>query len=89
MITAMKSRVFVVILILGLLGWLGLFGIQWQFGLGRFADNPQRFQLYPGQRVIVGGGRAVMGYIASRKREVLLELRCAEETARLVAAWSR
>ena len=72
-------RIFVLILVLGFLGWLGLVLIERQFRLGRFAENPQHVELLPGRRAIVGGGRAVLGFVGPEKKEVKLEIGCAEE----------
>lgn len=80
---AMEKRLVVVLLLLGLAGWLGLVAIQWQFGLGRFAKSPQEVVLRPGGRAIVGGGRAVLGFVAESGAKVTIEVRCAAETARV------
>jgi len=82
----MRTRIFAIILILGALGWLLLVGIERQFGIGRYAKSPQQLTLLPGRRVIVGGGRAVVGFAALEKRRVTLEVRCAEGGSRLELA---
>lgn len=79
----MKTRIFAVVVILGVIGWLFLLGIQRQFGIGRFAKNPQHVTLLPGQRAIVGGGRALVGFAVLEKRRVTLEVRCADDKTRL------
>lgn len=79
----MGNRILALILALGLFGWLGLMVMQWQFGVGRFATSPQKLLLQPGRRVIVGGGRAVLGLMANRSKEVTIELRCADAETRL------
>ncbi len=78
----MKSRVFILILILGLLGWLGLFVIQRQFKLGNFAQNPQELSLRPGRQAMVAGGRAVLGFVTPEKKKnkgIEIQIRCAAQ----------
>lgn len=85
-IASMEKRIVVAILVLGLLGWLGLIAIEWQFGLGRFASSPQEIVLAPGSRAIVGGGRAVLGFVAQKRNTVVVEVKCAAETRRVELA---
>ncbi len=78
----MKSRVFLLILVLGLIGWLGLFVIQRQFKLGNFAQSPQELTLRPGKQAIVAGGRAVLGFVApelKKNKGHQIQIRCAAE----------
>ncbi len=78
----MKSRIFILILVLGLLGWLGLFVIQQQFKLGKFAQSPQELALKPGKQAVVAGGRAVLGFITpelKKNKGLQIQIRCAAE----------
>lgn len=79
----MEKRVLAIALVLGFVGWLGLLVIEWQFGLGRFAESPQEILLTPGRRSIVGGGRAVLGLVERRGKSVTVEVSCAGEKRRL------
>lgn len=82
----MKLRIFVVVVVLGVLGWLMLLGVQRQFGIGGFARSPQKIDLLPGQRAIAGGGRAVLGFAALEEHSVTLVVRCADGETRLELA---
>lgn len=86
MIAVMEKRIVIGILVLGVLGWLGLVAIEWQFGLGRFATSPQKLVLAPGSRAIVGGGRAVLGFVSRKDRTSVIEVRCAAEVRRFELA---
>ncbi|HEX9733794.1 MAG TPA: hypothetical protein VGG06_17625 [Thermoanaerobaculia bacterium] len=82
----MRTRIFAFVVVLGALGWLLLLGIQRQFRIGRFAASPQELTMLPGQRAIVGGGRAVVGFAVLERRRVTLEVRCAGGGSRLELA---
>lgn len=79
----MKIRLLIITLALGLGGWLLLLGIEWQLGLGRFARSPQVVELAPGRRIIVAGGRAVLGFARERYDRAEVEVRCAAEQKEL------
>ncbi len=74
----MERRLILVMIVLGVLGWGMLKTVEWQFGVGEFAKSPQMMMLRPGGRVIVGGGRAVLGLVAIRDEKAEIEIRCDE-----------
>jgi hypothetical protein len=79
----MRIRLLVLILLLGVGGYLALLGLEWKLELGRFAESPQRVTLEVGRRAIVGGGRGVVGFVGERRGAAVVELKCAAEKTRL------
>ncbi|MEM9554337.1 MAG: hypothetical protein AAGC60_08770 [Acidobacteriota bacterium] len=81
----MKGRWLVVFVLLGA-GWVALELMQYQVGLGRYAESPQRVSIRQGGTAIVGGGQAGVHYLGSPfRRSANLEVRCkdVEERFRL------
>lgn len=79
----MKIRIVMVLLLVGAIGWFGLLLMQRQLGVGSFAESPQQVRLAPGRRAVVGGGRAVLGFVNGNLQTVAIEVRCAAETTRV------
>lgn len=81
----MEKRLLLTVIVLGVLGWAGLKLIEWQFKIGDFAKSPQYVSLRPAGRIIVGGGRAVLGLKETRRDKAVVQIRCSdgEEEVRL------
>ena len=59
---------------------VALVGLQWKHELGGFADSPQLREVPLGMARIVGGGRAVVDFVAhdGEAGTVRMQVRCAE-----------
>jgi hypothetical protein len=64
--------------LLGLAGYGILAYLQAQFGLGDYAESPQRFTLPRNERKLVAGGRAGIEYQSARYGKAKLLVRCLE-----------
>ncbi|MEM1206603.1 MAG: hypothetical protein AAGN66_25435 [Acidobacteriota bacterium] len=72
----MKGR-YVLVLLVGLLGWGALELMQWQAGLGRFAESPQRMEIRKGVTALVAGGQAGVVFLDSPfRRRAQMKVRC-------------
>lgn len=80
----MKGRILaIVVLLVG--GWLALELLQYQAGLGRYAESPQRVVIQRDGTAIVGGGQAGVKYLGDQfRRAANLQVRCKDVVERFV-----
>lgn len=78
----MRYRLLALMLLFVLLGLVSLLGLQWRFRLGPFEQNPQQLDVTLGWRMIVGGGRAVLGFADVVGEVATLELSCYDQRQR-------
>lgn len=57
-------------------GVLALVALQWRHDLGGFAESPQLLALEVREKVVAGGGRAVVGLAAASSDGASLRVRC-------------
>ena len=72
----MQRRVLLFMVILAGLGIIALDLLQRRMELGRFAESPQILMLARSQRMIAGGGRAIVGTLGFNEEQITLEVQC-------------